>query len=432
MTVSSQYHSNPPRINTQLPESLHNRFQLEGRFHMSTRATPASPGGDLHRRAISFIILMGIVSLFADMVYEGARSISGPYLALLGASGAAVGIVAGAGELVAYSLRLAFGYLSDRTRRYWAFTIAGYTLTIVVVPALALAGNWQIALTLLTLERFSKALRSPAKDTLISYATGQIGHGKGFGIHEALDQIGAVGAPLLLAAILAWWGDYRIAFAALLIPGAVTLVALLIARARFPQPANLAGRTPALKTQGFPRQFWWYLAAIGLIAAGYADFPLIAFHLEHAAIAPSAWIPALYALAMAVDAVAAYFFGIMYDRIGFGALIGAALLSAGFAPLAFSGSLPLAVIGVVLWGIGMGAQESVLRAAVAGMVHPERRGTAYGLFNTGYGLCWFAGSAALGLLYDRSLPALMAVSVGLQLAAILALFLIRRVPASGE
>ncbi len=385
-----------------------------------------SPLSALQRRALSFVLLMGVVSLLADMVYEGGRSISGPYLALLGASGSVVGLVAGAGELIGYGLRLVFGYLSDRTRRYWAFTIAGYALTVVAVPALALAGSWQIAVMLLTLERISKALRSPAKDTLLSYATKSIGHGKGFGLHEAMDQVGAVAAPLLLAAVLAWQGSYQLAFGLLLIPGALTMLALLVARARFPQPEDLAGSTPTLTTTGFDRTFWLYLVAVGLIAAGFADFPLIAFHLQRTATLPSAWIPALYALAMAVDAGAALLFGALFDQIGYRALTLAALLSAGFAPLAFAGSAPLVVLGMVLWGIGLGAQESILRAAVATMVPAERRGTAYGLFNSFYGLSWFLGSVALGLLYDRSLTALIAVSVGLQLLAVLLLLLIAR------
>jgi sugar phosphate permease len=206
----------------------------------------------LRRRALTFVVLMGVVSLLADMVYEGGRSLSGPYLAFLGASGAVVGLMAGVGELVAYGLRSLFGYLSDRTRRYRAFTIAGYALTALAVPALALAGNWQIAVLLLTLERVSKALRGPAKDTLLSYATTSIGHGKGFGLHEVLDQIGAVAAPLLLAAILAWQGSYQLAFALLLIPGVLAILTLLVARARFPQPADLMGSTPSMATQALP------------------------------------------------------------------------------------------------------------------------------------------------------------------------------------
>lgn len=205
----------------------------------------------LQRRALTFVVLMGVVSLLADMVYEGGRSIAGPYLALLGASGTVVGLAAGFGELIGYGLRLLFGYLSDRTRRYWAFTIAGYALTALAVPALALASSWQLAVVFLTIERISKALRTPAKDTLLAFATQSIGHGKGFGLHEVLDQIGAVAAPLLLAAVIAWQGDYRLAFALLLIPGGLTIVMLLIARARFPQPEQLAGTTPALARVAF-------------------------------------------------------------------------------------------------------------------------------------------------------------------------------------
>jgi MFS family permease len=380
----------------------------------------------LRRRALTFVVLMGVVSLLADMVYEGGRSLSGPYLAFLGASGAVVGLMAGVGELVTYGLRSLFGYLSDRTRRYWAFTIAGYALTALAVPALALAGNWQIAVLLLTLERVSKALRSPAKDTLLSYATTSIGHGKGFGLHEVLDQIGAVAAPLLLAAILAWQGSYQLAFALLLIPGVLAILTLLVARARFPQPADLMGSTPSMATQGFTRSFWLYLTAVGLIAAGFADFPLIAFHLERQSVLATAWIPALYALAMAVDALAALLFGLLFDRIGYGALTLAALCSAGFAPLVFSESVPLVVVGMALWGVGFGAQESILRAAVATMVPVERRGTAYGLFNAWYGLTWFSGSVALGVLYDRSLPGLIAISVGLQVLAVGVLIVIAR------
>jgi MFS family permease len=369
------------------------------------------------RAALQFVLLMGLVSLLADMVYEGGRSISGPYLALLGASGTVVGLVAGAGELIGYGLRLVFGYMSDRTRRYWAFTIAGYALTALAIPALALAGSWQVAVVLLTIERISKALRSPSRDTLLAHATERLGHGQGFGLHEALDQVGAVAAPLTLAAVIAWSGDYRLAFALLVIPGMLCIAALLAARVRFPQPQGLAARTAMLATGGFSRSFWLYMAAIGLIAAGYADFTLLAFHLERTAVAPGAWIPILYALAMAVDAGAASLFGLLFDRIGLNALLFSALLSAGFAPLAFSGSPSLVVLGVVLWGIGLGAQESILRAAVARMVGAERRGTAYGLFNTGFGLCWFAGSALMGLLYDVSLPALVGFSVIAQLTA---------------
>jgi MFS family permease len=388
---------------------------------MATTSKPVSTEQSTRRAALTFVTLLGITSLFADMVYEGGRSISGPYLALLGASGTVVGVVAGLGELLGYTLRFITGYLSDRTRRYWALTIAGYTMTALVVPALALAGSWQLAALLLVLERIGKGIRSPSKDTLLSQATKVIGHGKGFGLHELLDQIGAVAAPLLLAAILAWRNDYRIAFALLVIPGVLSVAVLLLARTRSSQTEDATSQPTRLTTMRFSRSFWWYIAAVGLIAAGYVDFPLIAFHVERASIAPAPWIPILYAVAMGVDAVTALIFGTLFDRIGFVTLAVAGLLAAFFAPLAFAGTLPLVIAGMVLWGIGMGAQESVLRAAIAQMTPLERRGTAYGVFNTGYGLCWFAGSALLGVLYDVSLPALIGVSVGFQVLAVVLL-----------
>jgi hypothetical protein len=85
---------------------------------MATTSKPVSTGQSTRRAALAFVTLLGITSLFADMVYEGGRSISGPYLGLLGASGTVVGVVAGLGELLGYTLRLVTGYLSDRTRRY--------------------------------------------------------------------------------------------------------------------------------------------------------------------------------------------------------------------------------------------------------------------------------------------------------------------------
>jgi MFS family permease len=186
---------------------------------------------------------------------------------------------------------------------------------------------------------------------------------------------------------------------------------LLTARRLYPRPQDLEPTTPVLKTEGFPRTYWLYLAAVALVAAGYADFPLIAFHFEKTGSVPGPWIPLLYAVAMGVDALAALWFGRWFDRVGLRILILVALLSALFAPLVFLGGFTAALIG-------MGAQESILRAAVGNMVVRERRGSAYGIFNTGYGLFWFLGSALMGVLYDTALPALIAFSVAAQLASI--------------
>ena len=382
----------------------------------------AAPASISPRVALQFIVLLGIVSLFADMTYEGARSITGPYLAILGASGAAVGIVAGAGELLGYGLRLVGGYLADRTGRYWLLTGVGYAVNLLAVPALALTGRWEWAAALMILERTGKAIRAPARDAMLSHATNTVGRGWGFGLHEALDQIGAVTGPLLLAGVLLWdegARGYRIAFAALLIPALLALTTLTVAWRRFPNPRHFEPTT-TLPTvdRGLPRVYWLYLAAAALVALGYADFPLIAFHLERTGLVAPQTIPLFYAGAMALDAVAALGFGRLFDTVGIRLLSGVALLAAGFAPLVFLGGTAGAWLGMALWGIGMGAQESILRATVAELAPADRRGTAYGLFNAGYGIAWFVGSALLGMLYDRWVPGLVLMSVAAQLAAV--------------
>lgn len=366
------------------------------------------------RTAMRFVLLIGIVSLFADMTYEGARAITGPYLALLGASATAVGIVAGFGEFVGYFLRLVSGYLADRTKHYWSITIVGYAVNLFAVPALALAGHWPLAALLMILERAGKAIRNPARDAMLSHATAQTGRGWGFGIHEALDQTGATVGPLVVAGVLYFKDGYRIAFAVLLIPAILAMATLFTARFLYPNPKSLETIVPSLEPKGFGSDYWVYLAAVSCIALGYADYPLIAYHFEKADSMPAEWTAVFYSLAMAVDGLAALLFGYWYDRKGIAILVIAALVSSLFAPLVFLGGFFVALAGAVLWGIGMGAQESIMRAAVAAMTPKDRRGTAYGLFNMGFGLFWFLGSALMGFLYDLSIPALVGFSMAIQ------------------
>jgi MFS family permease len=376
--------------------------------------------GHARRAALEFVILLGIVSLLADMTYEGARSINGPYLGVLGASGLAVGLVAGLGELFGYALRLVSGYVADKTARYWTLTFVGYALNLLAVPLLAWAGRWELAAALMIAERVGKAIRTPARDAMLSHATATVGHGWGFGLHEALDQAGAVLGPLAVAAVLAAGWGYRTGFGVLIVPALLALGILAAAWRAYPRPADLetSGIEWPHEGQALPRIFWIYLAAAAAIAAGYADFPLIAYHFSvHRVVSPE-WIPVLYAVAMGVDALAALVFGRLFDRFGLPVLVASTVISAPFAMLVFQDSVAAAVAGMALWGAGMGAQESILRATIATLVPPERRGTAYGLFNAGYGLAWFLGSALLGYLYDVSLAGLIAVSILAQVAAL--------------
>ncbi|MGI8503389.1 MAG: MFS transporter [Hassallia sp.] len=380
------------------------------------------------KAALNFVILLGIVSLCADATYEGARSITGAYLGVLGASGTVVGLVAGLGELIGYGFRLVIGYLSDQTRKYWGITTLGYFINTAVVPLLAFAGRWEVAAGLMIAERTGKAIRTPPRDVLLSHAASQVGRGFGFGLHEAMDQIGAVMGPLAVAAVLYFHGGYQSGFAILIVPAVLGLIVLLIGQRLYPNPRDFEVETPTLQGEGLPRVFWIYLAAVALVAAGYADFPLIAYHLQKKAIATNQSIPLLYAVAMAVDAVAALIFGRLFDRSGISILIIAVFLSFMFAPLVFLGSSNFAFAGMILWGVGMGAQESIMKAAVAGMVPMDKRASAYGIFSAGYGLSWFLGSALMGILYDRSINSLVVFSVISQLAAIPIFLLLRRYP----
>ncbi len=383
--------------------------------------------GDLGKAAAwKFIIFVGVVSLFSDMTYEGARSISGPFLGTLNASAAVVGVVAGLGEFIGYALRLASGYLTDRLGKYWSITLWGYGVNLLAVPLLALAGNWEVAALLLLMERMGKAIRTPARDAMLSHAATEVGRGRGFGFHEAMDQIGAMTGPLIVAGVFYFQGGYRAGFAVLLGPALLAMVVLVIAARLYPHPQHLEVSVPKLETTGLKRPYWLYVVAVGLIGAGYADFPLIAFHFRQAATVPAQWIPIFYAVAMGVDAIAALIFGRLFDRRGMPVLLAAPILSALFAPLVFLGDFYWALGGMTLWGIGMGALESIMKAALADMVPKERRATGFGIFHTGFGLFWFLGSALMGFLYDFSLNTLVAFSVAMQLGAIPIFLLVSR------
>ena len=358
---------------------------------------------------------MGVISLCADITYEGARSITGPYLSILGASAGLVGLITGFGEFAGFLLRLPFGYLADRTKAYWWLTIIGYGM-ILAIPLLAFAGHWQIAALLIIIERVGKAIRSPARDTILSYATKQVGRGMGFGIHEAMDQIGAVIGPLVFSGIFLFKGSYQQGFTLLWIPAVLVLGILFFAKTRVSSPQELesdaAVQQDVQKT--LPRTFWVYTLFIFVSVCGFASFPLISFHLKTKAIFSDTAIPLLYAAAMAIDAVVALIIGKMYDRIGLRTLFAIPLLTLFIPFLAFSYNKGLVIASVLLWGSAMGVHETIMRAAIADLAPLQKRGAAYGIFNTAYGLAFFLGSAAMGFLYEAKIAYLVFFAVGMQ------------------
>ena len=385
--------------------------------------------GDRKRAALAFVVLMGLVSLFADACYEGMRSSVGPYLAHLGASATAVGVVAGSGELVGYGLRYVTGRVADRTRAYWALTIAGYATNLVAVPLLAVAGSWQAVAALVVLERLGKAVRNPARSTILSFAAAEVGHGKSFALHEAMDQLGAVIGPLSVAAVLWWRGDtlegYRWAFVLLAIPALLSVLTLLAARAKFPDPRALApaGDDDDDTNRRFGRPFVIYLAGVALVGFGLADWALLAFHLEARDVLAGALVPVIYAAAMAADGGAALLVGGAFDRArarggtGLTVLAAALLVAAASLPLVLLGNLPAAIAGIALWAVGLGATESIGKATVAILSPRARRGAAYGLYYLVFGAAWWLGSILVGVLSDHSRAAASAFGVVSLLAA---------------
>ncbi len=395
---------------------------------------------------LRFVLAFGVVSMLADFVYEGGRSIVGPYLATLGASATVVGAVTGAGEAVASVLRLASGPLADRTRRYWPISIAGYVITAISVPVLAAAGTlWQASVAVVG-ERFGKAVRTPARDTMLSFAGTGLGRGRAFAYHEVLDQSGALLGPLLVAVMVAVSG-YRLGFAVLAAPAALALVALGVVHRAVPDPSayerakeaevevpastipeGVSTHTTRLQTvRGFSRRFWLYTAFTACSVTGFATFGVLSYHLVVRHVVAPALIPVIYASAMGVDALAAIGSGFLYDRIGFGGLLVVPLLTAAVPFLSFSNDVVLVWVGALVWGAALGVHESTMRAAVADLVPGARRGTGYGLFTAVYGVTWLGGSTAIGALYSLSTTSIELFVGALEAVAVLVLVpLVRR------
>ncbi len=372
----------------------------------------------LAKATLRFVVLIGITSLFADFTYEGARSINGPYLAMLGASATVVGFAAGFGELAGYGLRSVFGWFADRTGKYWLTTIVGYTINLLAVPALALAGNWPLAVTLVIAERAGRAIRKPPIEAMLSAAGSRIGQGWAFGLNEALDQVGATFGPLVMSLVLLLHGSYRAGYTLLLVSALLALASILVARHFFPKPHDLEKAALPVRAAGFGKSYWWYMIAGGAIAAGFADFALIGYHFQKSHVISPDLVPVYYAVAMGVGAIGALSFGRLFDKNGIRVVLAAFFVSAFFAPLVFLGGSVMAFVGMVLWGVGMATQESLLKPLVAQVLRTSKKATAFGVFDTGYGVAWFLGSWLMGYLYSHSVHELVIFSMVIQFAAL--------------
>ncbi|HEY1307894.1 MAG TPA: MFS transporter [Vicinamibacterales bacterium] len=369
--------------------------------------------------AFRFVLVMGMVNLFADTTYEGGASINGQFLGSLGASAAAVSIIAGVGEFLGYSLRSVSGYVADRTGRHWPITFIGYTINLLAVPAMALAGSWHAAGAFVLAERIGRAIRKPTVEAMLSYSTGKHGRGWVYAVNTALDETGATIGPLLIALVLFRGADFRSGYRLLLFSSLFALAALVLARVQFPVPSKLeSGGPPTAPAKAFTKSYWLYMVAGTCFAAGLMSFELIAFHLSRTGTVPAQWIPVFLAVSTAGGVVASLILGKSYDRVGIATVVAAVILSSLFSPLVFFGGFWIALAGLMLWGVGYATQDTMLKVLIASVLPEGRRNLAFGVFYLGYGAGWLVGSITTGLLYDRSRAALVVFAVVVQLASL--------------
>ncbi|MEM0140610.1 MAG: MFS transporter [Thermoplasmatales archaeon] len=389
---------------------------------------------DIRRIATVFVISLGVMSIFADFTYESAWSILGPWLSLLGLSATAISIVSGAGALIGYGFRIFSGRLADRNQRLWPVAIFGYTIQMIAVPLMALAGNWAVAIWLVVQERFGKAIRNPPRDMMLSHAGKQIGYGWAFGLHEALDQLGAVLGPLAISAILVFehanviplLRDYRTAFAFLTIPAVVTLTILAFNRRLYPHPERFDDTPIKLKAEGLPSIFWVYLSGAVLVGVGIGGFPLMSVHLLKSQIVPGFWIPIFYAIAMGLGGIGSLVFGRVMDRMGMKVIAPLIFVSAIGIPLVWFGNFQSAMVGIALWGLGTGVQESLIPAVLSKMIPISRRASAIGILTAAYGISLFVGGVIIGFLYIVGIRELVIFGMAAELAAIPVFLIVSR------
>lgn len=396
---------------------------------------------DTKREAFKLIILFGIISLLGDIVYEGARSVNGPYLKALGASAAAVGLIAGIGEFLGYAVRLLSGFLTDKTKAYWLITVLGY-LFLVSVPLMGIAEGWQAAALFILMERFGKAIRSPSKQTILSQAAKQVGTGFGFALHEAMDQFGAMIGPLIYSAVFFAAGnaaasvaDYQKGYLYSLVPFILLIAVLLFSFFKFRNSWTFGDSFRKKEKDRLSKSFWLYNLFTFLTTFGFANFLLIGYHLKANSLMEDAWIPIAYAVAMGTDAIAALITGKIYDRLksksgneksGLKVLIVIPAATILIPALVFNNSILLIGLGVIIWGIVMGTHETIMKASIADITSLSKRGTGYGIFNTSYGLAVLLGSSAAGFLYDYSVTLMIIILSSVQVLAVISFYFLKK------
>jgi MFS family permease len=370
---------------------------------------------NIHRKIIIFILL-SLVSLFADMSYEGARSVAGAYMSYLGAPAIIAGAL-GIGEFLSYISRALSGFLVNikhSVRAIWSLIIIGYIVNLGVIPFLALTGKWELAFLILLLERIGKGLRVPPRDIVLSEVTVPIGRGKGFGLHELMDQIGAVAGPLLISYTIARHG-YGTGFLTLGIPSILAVALVVVAAALYIKHKS-SWKTVAKKTL-YTQRFTLFLIAVFFMNLGFLHWFLAGYHLSKTGLITAPGIALLYTVAMLTDALLALPLGYLFDKIGEKIITASPILALSSSlVILFSSNVTLIMIGVVLWGIYMAYTEVVLRAVIPSLVSGEIS-SAYGRYYIVQALGWGSGSLMIGTLYAYNKIMLIPSILGAEIAS---------------
>ena len=371
------------------------------------------------KKTLLVFILLGLVSLLADVVYEGARSIIGAYLKVLEAAMVIAGVIS-FGEFIGYVMRGVGGFIANRfrsSRVYWMLIFLGYSVNLFAIPLLAFVGSWEYALVLVFIERMGKGLRAPARDVIISEVTEDLGKGKGFGIHEVMDQLGAITGPAIVAWILLTVASYKYAFLVLAIPALLSITTLFIAYVNYPKikSVEVVRRTGAK----LPAKFLVFLLSISLMSLGFMHWGLVSYSLKHFSIFEDYFIPTLYLIAMLTDAIIAFPIGVMYDKIGVKSTLISPILIIILMALFASGKQSMIVLSIMLWGLVMGIYETIIRASIADLVPMESRAKAYGLYGIIFGVSWTLGNIMLSYIMQISATMMLTYVVIVEIIAFL-------------
>ena len=362
------------------------------------------------RRVLLVFLLLGLVSLFADVVYEGGRSVSGAYLAEIKAPVVATALV-GVGEFLGLAFRLFSGYIAtilQSSTVLWGSTLLGYLITSLSIPMIAFAPTWHDVVVLYIIERLGKGLRAPTRDVIVAEVSEGIGVGKGFGIHELLDQVGAFLGPVLVSILLTLYG-YRVAYLTLIIPGMISVLLVATAWRLHPKLKSTSVRKSKLVVRGYSKSFWIYTLATSVLVLGFMHWSIASYYLKIRGVVSDAEIGFIYAIAMFVDAIVAVPLGVLFDKVKFKTLLTIPALTPVFIVLIMYAPHELIYFSAIPWGIIMCSEESIMRATIALLVEPSKRPLAYGFFGLVFGFMWAVGGYIYVAILDKPLYMLIYV-----------------------